>query len=424
MAYDVIVIGAGLAGLIGGLRLAEAGRRVLLLAKGHGTTHWASGTVGIAADAAPLAAVARRGREAPDHPYARAGAGDLAVAVERLRAICLAARYPLVGELERNARLPTALGLTLPAALYPATMAAGVLGATGDDGPLLIAGFRELRDFFPALAAANLSAAGFPARGVWLDLPPTRRNRDFSPTILANLFEEASFRAAVGRQLRAVRGDATRIGLPAVLGNRHAAAIVADLAERAGAPVFEIPTLPPSVPGIRLYEALATAFQRAGGRIQIGSWVVRGEAEGGVLRRIYSAAAAREQRHEAAAYLLATGGIAGGGLRTDHGGQAVETALGLPVRVPDGRGAWFGPRFTDPHPIHYAGIATDGDLRPLDATGAVVYANVTVAGAALGGADLIRERSYEGVALATGWRAAGTLLNDERRATSDEWVGR
>jgi glycerol-3-phosphate dehydrogenase subunit B len=43
MAYDVIVIGAGLAGLTGGLRLAEAGQRVLLLAKGHGATHWANG---------------------------------------------------------------------------------------------------------------------------------------------------------------------------------------------------------------------------------------------------------------------------------------------------------------------------------------------------------------------------------------------
>ncbi len=48
MAYDVIVIGAGVAGLIGGLRLAEAGRRVLLLAKGHGTTHWANGAIGVA----------------------------------------------------------------------------------------------------------------------------------------------------------------------------------------------------------------------------------------------------------------------------------------------------------------------------------------------------------------------------------------
>jgi len=412
MPHDVVVIGAGLAGLIGGLRLAEAGRRVLLLAKGHGTTHWANGAIGVAHGDAPLAAVARLGNETPDHPYARAGTADLEAAITRLRAICAAADYPLAGSLDRNAHLPTALGATVQAALYPATMAAGAIDDT-TPGPLLIAGFRELRDFFPPLAAANLSASGHPARGVWLDLPPIRRHLDFTPTIFAQLFEDSAFRAAVGKQLRALRGDATRIGLPAVLGTRHAAEVVADLASQAGAPIFEIPTLPPSVPGIRLYNLLAAAFQRAGGRIQIGSWVVRAEAEGNQLRRIYSEAAARQQRHEAVAYLLATGGIAGGGFRTDHTGQIVETALNLPVHAPATRSAWLGPAFTAPHPIHRAGIATDPDLCPLDPTGAPIYTNVTIAGAALGGADLIREGSYEGVALATGWRAAATLLKWE-----------
>jgi glycerol-3-phosphate dehydrogenase subunit B len=409
MAYDVIVIGAGLAGLTGGLRLAEAGRRVLLLAKGHGTTHWANGAIGVAPGDAPLAAVEHLAREAPDHPYARAGVPDLLAATDRLRAACAAAGYPLHGSLERNAALPTALGATVPAALYPATMSAGALDHA-KTGPLLIAGFRELRNFFPPLAAANLSAAGIPARGTWLDLPPIRRHLDFTPTIFAQLFEDPAFRVVVGKQLRALRRDATRIGLPSILGTRHAASIVAELSEQAGAPVFEIPTLPPSVPGIRLYDILSAAFQRAGGRIQIGSWVVRGESAGGQLRRVYSEAAAREQRHEAAAYLLATGGIAGGGLRTDHTGRIRETALDLPVRAPASRADWFGPSFTAPHPIHHAGLATDANLHPLDPTGVIIHTNVTVAGAALGGADLVREHSYEGVALATGWRAAGTLL--------------
>jgi anaerobic glycerol-3-phosphate dehydrogenase len=47
-------------------------------------------------------------------------------------------------------------------------------------------------------------------------------------------------------------------------------------------------------------------------------------------------------------------------------------------------------------------------LRPLDGE-RVMYDNVAVAGAALAGADLIRERCYTGVALATGWQAARLL---------------
>ena len=411
MAYDVIVIGAGLSGLLGGIRLAEAGRRVLLLAKGHGTTHWANGAIGVAGDADPLAGFARLAADA-DHPYARVDPVILTAATERLRALCAAADYPLVGSLDRNALLPTAIGATLPAALYPATMAAGALAPGRNDGPLLIAGFRQLRDFFPLYATANLRAAGYDARAVWLDLPPTKRRLEFTPTALADLFEDTAFRAAVGRQLRAVRGDATRIGLPAVLGARAAYRVVAELAVLAGAPVFEIPTLPPSVPGIRLYDILARAFGRAGGRLQIGAWVIRAETMGRRVIAVRTEAAAREARYVADAYLLATGGIAGGGLRTDHTGAIVETAFGLPVRAPADRADWFGPRFGGAQPIGRAGIATDAALRPLDAAGTPIYENVVVAGAALGGADLLRERSYEGVALATGWHAAATLLED------------
>lgn len=411
MAYDVIVIGAGLSGLLGGLRLAKAGRRVLLLAKGHGTTHWANGAIGVSREAEPLAGFARLAVDR-DHPYARVDLATLTAATERLRALCAAADYPLVGALDRNTLLPTAVGATLPATLYPATMAAGALVPGQDAGPLLIAGFRQLRDFFPPFAAANLRAAGYDARAVWLDLPPTKRRLEFTSTVLAELFEDAVFRTAVGQQLRATCGDATRIGLPAVLGARAAHRVVGELSALAGAPVFEIPTLPPSVPGIRLYDILARAFQRAGGRLQIGSWVIRAEIMGRRVIAVRTEAAAREARYVADAYLLATGGVAGGGLRTDHTGAIVETAFGLPVRAPATRADWFGPRFSGEQPIHHAGIATDAALRPLDAAGAPFYDNVVVAGAALGGADLLRERSYEGVALATGWHAAATLLED------------
>lgn len=410
MAYDVIVIGAGLAGLLGGLRLAEAGKRALILAKGHGATHWANGTIGIARGTDPLAEAARLASD-PEHPYARVGVAAIEAATARLRAACHDAGYPLAGTLARNTLLPTAVGANLPAALLPETMGAGALTPDVANGPILIAGFRELRDFFPPLAAANLRVAGHDARAMWLDLPPTRRRRDFTPTVLAELFEDAAFRAAVGQQLRAVRGAAARIGLPAVLGMRHAAQIVAELSAQSGAAVFEIATLPPSVPGIRLYDILSRAFVRAGGRIQIGSWVTRAEVEAARVRRIFSEAAGHEQRHEASAFLLATGGIAGGGLRTDHLGQIVETALHLPVRAPADRAGWFGPRFTGAQPIHRAGIATDTALRPLGPDDLPLYSNVVVAGAALGGADLIREGVYEGVALATGWHAAGTLLD-------------
>jgi len=411
---DTIVIGAGLAGLMGALALADAGKRPLVLAKGQGTTHWTSGTVdvwggdgsrGLRDELRDL--IAAR----PDHPYARVGIDGVEQALDRFRALMEAARYPYVGSLERNVLLPTAIGALRPAALLPATMAAGDarLG-----GKVLLAGFRQLRDFFPPLAAANLAAKGVDARGIYLKLPPIKRQLDFNTRTFAQLFDDPAFREEVGRQLRAERGDATRIGLPAVLGLRDPLGVVADLQRLSGAQIFEIPTLPPSVPGVRLSMIFRDAIQRAGGRLQVGGWVIRGQGEDGRLAAIFSEAAARDQEHRASAYLLATGGVAGGGVRTDHTGAVWETALGLPLRAPNGRGGWFSPRFLDEkgHPIYVAGVATDDRMRPIDGDGKLVYANVAVAGAALAGCDPVRERCYSGMALATGWKA-GQILSSE-----------
>jgi glycerol-3-phosphate dehydrogenase subunit B len=418
---DTIVIGAGLAGLMGALALAEAGRRPLVLAKGQGATHWTSGTIDVWGGGRPAdGAGSGHGlrdqlrdliAERPDHPYARAGVEGLEGAIGRFRALMEAARYPYVGSLERNVMLPTAIGALRPAAFMPATMAAGDarLG-----GKVLLAGFRELRDFFPPLAAANLSAQGLPARGIYLKMPPTERKLDFSTRSLAQLFDNPAFREDVGRQLRAERGDATRIGLPAVLGFKDPLGVVADLQQLSGAQIFEIPTLPPSVPGVRLFNVFRAAIVKAGGRLQVGGWVVRGEGQDGRLRAIFSEAAARDLEHRANAFLLATGGVAGGGVRTDHTGATWETALGLPLSAPDGRGGWFSPRFLDErgHPIYLAGVQTDDRMRPLGGDGSVVYENVAVAGSALAGSDPIRERCYSGLALATGWRAGRLLASD------------
>lgn len=410
MNYDTIVIGAGIAGLMAAIGRAERGERVLVLAKGHGTTHWAAGCVDLLdAGEDPLAAVGELIAARPEHPYALAGRDALEQGVARLRAACEAAGYPLVGNLHRNLLLPTALGALRPTALAPATMAAGESRQLADGRPTLIAGLHELRDFFPPLIAANLRAQGCAADGVYLELPPTDRSRDYNPAVLARLFEREEFRARIGSQLaeQVRRGGYARVGLPAVLGQKRAGEVVHDLQHRAGALIFEIPTLPTSMPGARIFHALEAALLQLGGRVQIGSFVQRAEAEGERLAAVFSEAAAREQRHQARRWVLATGGVAGGGLRAFHTGELRETALGLPVRAPSGSAEWFAPRFLDEagHPVFRAGVAADSQLRPLDAAGRVAYQNVVVAGGALAGFDPIREGCLEGVAVATGWRA-------------------
>lgn len=420
MRYDTIVIGAGLAGLMAAIGRAEQGQRVLLVAKGQGTTHWAGGWIDLLDTPLPdqsLAAVLDQLIAAnPAHPYALVRRAGIEKALNRLQVLCEEAGYPLAGSLERNVVVPTAVGALRPTCLLPLTMVAGdirqwgtagVSNGSGERRPILVAGFHELRDFFPPLIAANLREQGYPAEGVYLDLPPLRRRLDFTTAVFARPFDEPEFRAHVGRQLRRYvrEGGYERIALPAVLGLFHPCEVIADLQAASGALIFEIATLPASVPGIRLYRLLQHHFEKLGGRVQLGSRVVRSEGADGRLEAIYTEAAAREQRHRAERFVLATGGIAGGGVRAEPNGELHETALGLPLRGPDGNGAWFEPRFLNErgHPVFRSGIAVDVQFRPLDAAGRVVYENVAVAGSALAGVDAIHEGCLEGLAVATGW---------------------
>ena len=143
----------------------------------------------------------------------------------------------------------------------------------------------------------------------------------------------------------------------------------AELRARLPLEPFEIPLVPPSIPGIRLWRVLREIIRAAGGRVQIGESVARIHVEDGRVTAVEMEAAARSQVIRTEALVLATGGIAGGGLVATHDGRIVEPLLGLHVDAAEHE-EWLVADALDPagHPIEAAGIPTDGDLRPLART--------------------------------------------------------
>jgi glycerol-3-phosphate dehydrogenase subunit B len=82
---------------------------------------------------------------------------------------------------------------------------------------------------------------------------------------------------------------------------------------------------------------------------------------------------------------------------------------GLPVEGFADRMAFIGDRFLGDHPLGAAGVRVDAELRPVDASGAPLAANLRCVGGLLAGHDPIAEGSREGVALATASRVAALL---------------
>lgn len=414
---DVLVMGAGLAGLTAVWQLATQQKKVRLVSKGWGATHWHSGCIDVLGYypvnqpqpvESPGVTIAQLIADQPEHPYALVGMAGVETALGAFKALCAAAGYPLHGSLDRNWLLPSAVGTFRPTCLAPATMIAGDLR---QDDPMLIVGIKQLVDFYPNLVSENLTKQGVAAAHLMVDMPSLAQRNFTTPVLLGSLMEQASFRTELVMRIKPKLGQAKRVGLPAILGRQPSLAIKDDLEAELGLPVFEIPGLPPSLPGMRLHAILVQAIEQAGGRVYQGLEGVGMEAEGGRVTAVFTEAAARNKPHRFAHYVLATGGILGGGIVTNQLGEAREQIFDLPIAAPESRLDWFQQDFLDPigHPIYQAGVKVNEQFQPVNGGNQPVYENVYAAGTTLSHSEVIRERSFEGVALATGF-AVGNLL--------------
>ena len=176
---DVVVIGAGLAGLTAAARLAEAGASVALVAKGHASTHWGAGGIDVAApDGARTPGRGRRGagrRARPSLRGPRRGRrpGDRVAPGRRSPAPGL----PYAGTPETPIRrVPTAIGGTRRVAIVPEAQSAA-LRPWEPDEVLVVAGPAGFKDFWPAAVADSLSRDARVAR-----VGPARRGSWASPS--------------------------------------------------------------------------------------------------------------------------------------------------------------------------------------------------------------------------------------------------
>jgi glycerol-3-phosphate dehydrogenase subunit B len=404
---DVLVIGGGLAGIVAALAAARTGARCRVVTHRESTLRQASGLVDVLGylpgDDEPLAdPFAAIGDLPDDHPYSVVG-------VEVVRD-GLALFDEIAGDAyrgshtDRNALVPTFGGSVKPTARYPASTEAGLASAGGD---ALLVGFERSADFDAPLAADRLGAAGVPfgVRGATVEFPgsfPT----DATATRFAHALEDADVRATVAERVRPLLDGESRVGFPAVLGEDDHEVVRADLEDRLGASVFEVPMGPPSLPGMRLQSILETALRDAGVRTTAGNPVVDFDADGGRVREVYADRNDARIPYRAEEYVLATGGLVGKGIDSDRSGVR-EPVFDCHVAHPEDRYAWFDDDTFGDHPFARFGVQADEELRPLDASGEPEFSNLRAAGAVLGGYDFAAEKSGSGVSIATGY-VAGT----------------
>lgn len=417
---DLIVIGAGLAGLAAAVQAVRVGARVRLIATGWGQQIVTPGWISVCdrADDDVIAEVRGYAALHPDHPYALAGNDAVVRSLEAFQTVAARIGLPYDGRHKdgHNMRLITALGAVQRPMLAPRGMADGDL--TDITQTILIVGFRGWRDFYPGLAVDNLRKQGIDARALEIDLPDDHHYWDLWPGDLARLFDNADFRHAVARQVAPHTRDIEKVGFPAVLGMDHYTAALNDLSEQIERLVFEIPTLPASNPGVRLSNHLRRWLLRRGVRVQIGHPVVRGRVENGRCVGVEVEALGHTNTFYADQFILATGGLYNGGILSDETGRLWEPIFDLPLETPpgEGRAGWYHEHLLVErgHPVHrLTGLRVDQQMRPLNAAGETVLDNVYAVGHLLTGFNPLTDGCAEGVALATAHKAVCAALELE-----------
>lgn len=440
----VVVIGSGFAGLYAACTLDRSGHQVTVVTMGLGGMQLSQGTLDVlgyrvGSDGAtervadPLAAVA----EAPEaHPYGTIGAD----AVDRALAEFLElSGQPMAGDAHHTVYLPTAVGAWRPTTFAPTSMLAGAAEAGKH---LHILGIRQLKDFHAQLIASNLprtplsSLTGLGSDGnvttSWgsLDFLARAGEIDSSPLTYARALDDpATLSRFADRVATHVREQdlpaGAVVGLPAILGLERHAEVVQAIEQRVGLRVFEIVMQPPSLPGMRLNQALTRTFKSGQGRWLLGSSVlgVKTGADGRVTH--VTVAVAGGTRDLACDHVLAApGGFESGALELDSYNQVRDTVLGLPLHGAEGVGPVpaieelvHGDYWGAPQQLFAVGVRTDDQMRPLDHDGRVVHPNLHAAGSILAGAIRWEEKSGEGIALGSARRAVDAINgNDGEKA--------
>ena len=411
MHYDLIVIGMGLSGLMAAKTAAEAGQKVLIVGKGMGSLCLFSNTIdvlGLPPLAGPNGMEMRDSlsqwiKDHPEHPYSRVGSERMEEALSSFLSL-FPPPYSFHTIGRTNCLLPTGAGTLRPTYLVPTTM---IEAASLNGGHTLIAGFEGFKDFYSHYVADQLKC-----RGISLRLPgPFYQER--TATALARLMEKQSFREDIGRETRKQLQGETRVGFPALLGMHDPVQVQEELQEMIGTKVFEIPVLPPSIPGKRIFDRFKEWLIRKGATFLLGYPVSRAIITEKRCQAIEVLHPPVTTSYSADRFILATGRFMGGGLKADTE-KILEPVLNLPVRQPPSREGWFGNSFWGdlPHPIHQAGVLTNASFQPVDEGGEVILENVWIAGAVLAHHHCIEEKSREGIEIATGYMAAKHALGN------------
>ncbi len=358
--YEIAIVGAGLSGLVAAAAAASNGARVALIAAGPGSFVLRPGWL--------------KQQEIAGRAFAQDWTGPLAFFSDLAsQSGCL-----FGGDATEPRHLPSILGELARAAMAPKrfwsaeprngsrTAIVGIRGFSGFDENFMCERLREQARLL------SIECAYTPHQ--------IHLGRAFGvPVSLARIAEcfdrDPRFRSELCAGLRSAASGADRIFIPGMLGLHSAESQIAAFELEVGCALCELPTLPPSIPSLRLFHRLSKYLGSGGAEFHRGFPVQQLEIQHGVCTSLTVATPGHPLTLSAKTVVLAAG------RRSAH---------------------LLGPDFQ----------SVDAQMRPLATDGSVIAQNLILAGSLMDSAPATRGDAAD---IFSGYRA-GTLAAVEREA--------
>ena len=417
MKFDTIIIGGGLSGLISGIYLSQRGQRCVIISSGQSALHFSSGSFDLLNNLPdgtsvqkPLDAISELVKQAPTHPYAKLGETKFKELAQQAEEFFKNAGISTQGDNDENHYQVTQMGslkhtwLTLKNLLISENEKClpiqhpGIFNITG----FLDFYTRFIADEFLKMGAkCSIHSINFPA------LENLRKNpTEMRSVNIARVFDKQENIEELARILKAESGDCDSIILPAITGlNRED--VVDYLRKEINKPIYLLPTLPPSVPGIHTQQKLRSVFQQNGGVFMLGDNVLRADIKGNRISQIYSFNHG-DIPFVGQNFILATGSYFSQGLIASTE-KIYEPIFDLDVTFTPNRTQWYNSDVFDTQPYQSFGIKTDSTFRCTRE--GKLFENLYAAGAILEGFNPLKEGCGAGVSILSAMYIAEQILS-------------
>ena len=362
--FDLLVIGEGLSGIVAAAAAAAQGHRVMLTSTGPGSLVLGSACVDL------------DGIEGQDMADAAYGGEHLEEAIRFFLQLNAQAGCAYEGGIRDTRQVPTIMGTFQNVSLAPQSL---WKGGSGSASKVVVVGIDSLSSFDPNFVAERLSfhscqlGTNTAYRTVTIKLPQDHPRALTTLDVATRLDRDAGYRDALIVALRSIVQGAELLILPGILGVRASDNDISEIEAAVGCAICDLPTLPPSVPGLRLLYRLERHLGANGVEIFTGFAVQRLCMEGDWCTGIMMDTPGRPRLIQSDSVVLASGRFSH---LLGHKGPAE-------------------PGIAEAMPINQ-------DLQPVNESGTVVARNLF----ACGNAMTKREPQYgNAIAILTGYQA-------------------